>query len=102
MSMLREHHRETEAKIKMVEAMARSQAALARLLEQLSDISELSRQQSHLIHDNIVSLTQYQQALCHAVTGWRWREIKQGHAGAPWLNHHYPLDVSKAQGVEEE
>lgn len=102
MSSSPHYDRRTEAQIKMVEAMARSQAALARLLEQLADISELSRHQSNLIHDNIVSLTHYQQSLCHTVTGWRWREVKQGSAGMPWLNHQYPLDVSRIHRVEEE
>ncbi|MDK8183648.1 hypothetical protein [Paenibacillus sp. UMB4589-SE434] len=91
-------HRENEAKVAMVEAITRSQIALARLLEQLADVSAHSEVQVKLMYDNIHLLSQHQHALCHMVTGWRPRSLNKGTPEIPWLNPVCHVEIYGPQG----
>ncbi|WP_211234372.1 hypothetical protein [Paenibacillus taiwanensis] len=102
LTFITQHDRENEAKIGMVEAITRSQLALARLLEQLADVSGHSEVQIKLMYDNIHLLSQHQHALCHMVTGWRRRSLKKGNPAIPWLNPVCHVEIDDQKGAQEE
>jgi hypothetical protein len=76
---------EREAKIELVTAVARSQMAIARMLESMADLSGLSPFEARAIAENIRLLTNLQQSLTESVAGTRLCERRTGLPGRPWL-----------------
>jgi hypothetical protein len=78
---------ELKARAAMLGSLARSQQALARILDSVADISEHSPHAARLLREQAGSLTAYQESIAETVTGlaWRRRVRKRGRAGEPWL-----------------
>lgn len=77
---------EHAVKLEMIRSIARSQAALAAILESIADITGQSELTARKLSDNIRILSGYQSAMCRMISGISLHEPKQGVPAAPWLN----------------
>lgn len=74
-----------EAKQELILSIARSQTAMARILESLADVSEHSRETAaHLAH-NISTLTRYQHTMAQTVCGISLHRVYYGTPSPPWI-----------------
>jgi hypothetical protein len=80
---------EREARAAFIASLARSQEALARILDSIADVADCSPDTAKLLRDNVRSLTGMQETIAEAVTSlaWRRRINRQGNPAAPWLKH---------------
>ncbi|MFC5702249.1 hypothetical protein ACFPVX_13180 [Cohnella faecalis] len=80
--------REWEIKLSLLGSIARSQEALAKILNSVADVTaglgETDRSPD-VLKEHVRVLTGMQNALLRSVTGMSWRPPKKGIAGAPWL-----------------
>ncbi|WP_314002774.1 hypothetical protein [uncultured Paenibacillus sp.] len=83
-------------KLDLIASVAQSQRALARLLENVADVSGVSPFAARSIADNIRLLSGLQQSMAEAVAGIRLREIRAGRPGTPWLAPFVSVDASGA------
>ncbi|MDN4604532.1 hypothetical protein B2I21_14100 [Chryseobacterium mucoviscidosis] len=82
MSLLR---REQEAKLSLIESIAHSQQALARILDSVASVSAHSEVSARSLAENIRLLSRYQEEMSRMVTGIRLAQIQHGEPGEPWL-----------------
>lgn len=82
MSLLR---REQEAKLSLIESIAHSQQALARILDSVASVSAHSEVSARSLAENIRLLSRYQEEMSRMVTGIQLARIQQGEPGVPWL-----------------
>jgi hypothetical protein len=78
--------KEWEARIELVRSVARSQQAMARILDTVADIAEHSPGTAKSIRENVKSLTAMQLAMVETVTGVRMRRPQTGSPAQPWLH----------------
>ncbi|MRN56051.1 hypothetical protein [Paenibacillus monticola] len=79
---------EHAVKLEMIRSIARSQAALAAILESIAELTGQSELTARKLSDNIRILSQYQSAMCRMMSGISLHRPKQGIPAAPWLNHN--------------
>ncbi len=95
---------ELEARAALLGSLAKSQQALARILDSVADITEQSPHAARSLREQALSLTAYQESIAETVTrlGWRRRVRKRGQAGAPWLKPglRFNRDAKEAGGGE--
>lgn len=84
MSLLR---REQEAKLALIESIAHSQQALARILDSVASVSAHSEVSARNLAENIRLLSRYQEEMSRMATGIRLARIRYGEPGVPWLKH---------------
>ncbi|MFC5405508.1 hypothetical protein [Cohnella soli] len=77
---------EWEIKLKLMNAITRSQEALARMLESTADVSGATGVPPEILHEHVRVLTGMQGALLRLVSGQSWRPPVKGEPGAPWLS----------------
>ncbi|MFE6077790.1 hypothetical protein ACFVQB_25310 [Paenibacillus sp. NPDC057886] len=82
MSLLR---REQEAKLSLIESIAHSQQALARILDSVASVSAHSEVSARSLAENIRLLSRYQEEMSRMVTGIQLARIQHGEPGLPWL-----------------
>lgn len=81
--------REWDVKLELLAALARSQHALARLLESAASVGEASPAAARLIRENAGLIAGLQRSVADAAFGLRLRRPAAGSPGAgaaPWLN----------------
>lgn len=79
---------EHAVKLEMIRSIARSQAALAAILESIAELTGQSELTARKLSDNIRILSQYQSAMCRMMSGISLHRPKRGIPAAPWLNHN--------------
>lgn len=84
---------ENEIKLNILESLARSQRALARIIETVADISEYSQSTAAHIANHIDIINKYQQALMGKMTKIQIRKIKKGSHTKPWLHPKVQLKL---------
>ncbi|GIO11050.1 hypothetical protein J19TS2_06050 [Cohnella xylanilytica] len=77
--------KEWEVKLDLLQSIARSQAALARMLESVADVAEGSESAAAALREHARVLTNLQGALLGAVAGTSWRPPVAGKPARPWL-----------------
>jgi transposase-like protein len=77
--------KEWEAKLELIASIARSQAALARILGSVADVSAHVGVSPETLQDHVRALTSMQRAILKAVTGVSWRPPVKGKPASPWL-----------------
>jgi hypothetical protein len=78
--------RAARARLSMLESLARSQAAVARMLECAADAAGNARLPAGLIRQELRALARVQSAMLAAVTGLPPRRVRRGGTPAPpWL-----------------
>ncbi|MGQ7885124.1 hypothetical protein [Paenibacillus sp. WC2504] len=80
------NEREQHIKLDILESLARSQRALARIIESVADSVESSPQLAGQIADNLTAIVSYQRILTKKIVGLRIRVKQKGTAKQPWLN----------------
>lgn len=78
--------RENELKLDILESLARSQKALARMIESMADVSEGVSGSAQALRANIMALVRCQRALAGKIGGIRISSIKRGQPGKAWLH----------------
>ncbi|CAM4080460.1 hypothetical protein L1N85_08985 [Paenibacillus alkaliterrae] len=78
---------EREARAAILFSLAKSQQALARILDSMADVVDSSPESAKLLRDNVRSLTDLQETIAETVTGlaWRRRVKRRGTPAEPWL-----------------
>ncbi|WP_340025526.1 hypothetical protein MHI24_10235 [Paenibacillus sp. FSL K6-1096] len=77
---------EHAVKLEMIRSIARSQAALAAILESIAEVTGQSELTARKLSDNIRILSGYQSAMCRMLSGISLHEPKEGVPAAPWLS----------------
>lgn len=77
---------EWEVKLQLMAAIARSQEALAKILESVADITEAAGVPPATLHEHVRVLTGMQGALLRTVSGTSWRPPVRGKPASPWLS----------------
>lgn len=93
---------EQEVKLSLVQSIAKSQEALARILDSIADITETSEDASKLLRDNVKVLTSYQISIAQMMCGVRLNRQYYGTPTMPWINEALDPAPTAARGVEEE
>ncbi|WP_068605532.1 hypothetical protein [Paenibacillus swuensis] len=97
---------ETENAIKLdiLRSLARSQKALARMIEQVADVTERSHKTAGHLCDNIQSISHYQRSIMLKMIGIRIKRRRRGLPGAVWLRADvrgsFPEDGSENEGKQ--
>ncbi|CAM4013877.1 hypothetical protein COLU111180_19580 [Cohnella lubricantis] len=78
--------KEWEIKLEMLRAIARSQDALARMLDSAADVTGASGLSATLLKEHVHVLTHMQRALLDSVAGTSWRSPVLGQPAPPWLS----------------
>ena len=81
--MITRTHREHEARVAMISSIARSQEALAGILENIAEVSAHSDVTAKRLAENIRLLTGYQSVMTEMLTGIPRNRTKRG--SSPWL-----------------
>ncbi|SFA93633.1 hypothetical protein SAMN05216312_102362 [Cohnella sp. OV330] len=76
---------EWEAKLAMLKAIARSQEAMARMLESAADVSAAGVPSVSSLREHVRVLTGLQAEMARSVAGVSWTPPKQGRPVGPWL-----------------
>ncbi|PWW07352.1 hypothetical protein DFQ01_102244 [Paenibacillus cellulosilyticus] len=92
--------REREVKLELVSSIARSQRALARILESIADVSVHTDPIAKSLRDNIAQLSQLQQVLTESVVGIRFGQRRQGRPSGPWINQQTGARRRKTKGEQ--
>lgn len=81
----------------LLESMALSQRALARIIESVTQCIEASPPLARQVAENLDIIAKYQQVLTRKITGIRINEKQKGTPAQPWVNPHVrvPSSVSK-------
>lgn len=77
---------EWEAKLAMLKAIARSQEAMARMLESAADVGATGAPSASVLREHVRVLTGLQAEMARSVTGVSWTRPKQGRPARPWLH----------------
>ncbi|WP_194541428.1 hypothetical protein MKY82_07570 [Paenibacillus sp. FSL W7-1279] len=83
--MITRTHREHEARVAMISSIARSQEALAGILENIAEVSAHSDVTAKKLAENIRLLTGYQSVMTEMLTGIPLNRTKRGSPSSPWL-----------------
>lgn len=78
-------YREREAKVAVISSIARSQEALAGILENIAEITAHSDVIARKLAENIRLLNGYQSVMAEMLTGIRLNRSKSGKPTSPWL-----------------
>lgn len=84
--MMSRIRREQEARYAVISSIAKSQEALAGILDSIADISAHSETTAKSLAENIRLLTSYQSVMCGMLTGISLRRSKEGKPSSPWLD----------------
>lgn len=86
--MKNQSRKEYEVKLELISSIARSQLALARILDSIATISDCSPNLAKRIGDNMRMLTELQENMTEAVTGLslRHNRIRTGKPVKPWVS----------------
>ncbi|MGG3283061.1 hypothetical protein [Paenibacillus solani] len=89
--MIARIQREHEAKIAMVSSIARSQQALASILESIAEVTAHSETTARTLAENIRLLIDYQSVMAEMLTGIPFNRFKLGNPASPWINSECQL-----------
>lgn len=90
------------SKLRLIDSIAKSQTAMARILDSLADVSDHSAEAARHLAQNIQTLTRYQQAIAETVCGITLHQVHNGTPSKPWImNRCYPANIA-ARGEWED
>ncbi|GIP31304.1 hypothetical protein [Paenibacillus sp. J2TS4] len=77
--------KQNELKLNIMEALVRSQGAVATMLESLAETACLSVQDSVRVEEYLKEISQYQRVLAERMLELPIREVHKGKPASPWL-----------------
>ncbi|MUG44098.1 hypothetical protein [Paenibacillus woosongensis] len=90
------------SKLRLIDSIARSQTAMARILDSLADVTDHSAETARRLAHNIQVLARYQQAIAQTVCGITLHQVNYGTPSMPWImDSCYPANIA-ARGVRED
>jgi hypothetical protein len=84
--------KQDEIKLDILQSLAASQKALARMVENIADITDHSESLSQYLRDNIEAISKYQRTLAVKMTGMTFPERKRGNPAKPWIHQQIRMD----------
>ncbi|BCG60680.1 hypothetical protein [Paenibacillus sp. URB8-2] len=93
---------ERAVKLEMIRSIARSQAALAAILENIAEVTGHSEHAARKLCENVRVLSEYQSAMCRMMSGISLHRHKEGIPSKPWLASACGLGKRGAQEVPKE
>ncbi|KAA8995418.1 hypothetical protein F4V43_19370 [Paenibacillus spiritus] len=88
---------EHEVKLEMIRSIARSQSALAAILESVAEVAGESPLAARRLCDNVRILSEYQSAMCRMMSGISLGPVKTGIPAPPWLKRSCGAGISRPQ-----
>ncbi|KEQ26320.1 hypothetical protein [Paenibacillus tyrfis] len=80
------HEEENKVKLHILHSLARSQRALARMIESMADVVEGSEEAARRLSVHVETISRYQRQLAMKMAGVRIRRrLRRGIPGKPWL-----------------
>jgi len=92
--------REYEIKLHMLESIARSQRAIASMLESAAAVTAACGISPAVLREHLRALDGMQAALLRAVCGVSWRRPKRGRPQKPWLSAAVCPAAGEERGTE--
>jgi two-component sensor histidine kinase len=86
------HEAENKLKLHLLHSLARSQRALARIIESMAAVAEgkansgSSEAAAEKVVEQLEAISRYQRQLTEKISGVRIRKFRRGLPGKPWLN----------------
>lgn len=77
---------EWAVKLRLMDAIAKSQEAIARILANVADVTDAAGVHPKTLEEHVRALVGMQGALLRTVTGKSWRPPVKGTPASPWLN----------------
>lgn len=93
--------KQSEAKIALVNAIALSQHALARILSSIADVSPHSEITARSLQENIRLLTEYQSTMSLMITRIPLQRYKYGTPSSPWINSFHISALDNPRGARK-
>ncbi|MFS0723264.1 hypothetical protein [Paenibacillus sp. 1P07SE] len=78
--------REREAKLELLASLARSQLALARILESVADVAACSPDSARALQRELRAMTRLQQSVAASIAPLRIARVRSGKPGRVWLS----------------
>jgi hypothetical protein len=85
MNGMNSEERKEQLKLDILESLARSQRALAHIMEQISDVAESSPDIAKEFLRNAATMTRYQKSIAAKLCSVRFPRVCRGKPGKPWL-----------------
>jgi len=99
--MITDLHAREKAKISVIESIARSQMALARILDSMADVTHSEGTARHLA-ENVKTLMAYQQAIARTICGVTLHHVYYGTPSSPWITDSCYAAKDVTRGEQEE
>ncbi|MCZ8513579.1 hypothetical protein O9H85_14275 [Paenibacillus filicis] len=80
------HEEENRVKLHVLHSLARSQRALARIIESMADMAEGAESLSGDLGRQLEAISRYQREIAVKMIGVRIRRLRRGVPGKPWLS----------------
>ncbi|WP_020617540.1 hypothetical protein [Paenibacillus daejeonensis] len=77
--------REREVKLELLSSLARSQRAMARILESVADVTACSSDSARALQQELRTMTRLQQAIASSIVPLRISKVQRGKPGRLWL-----------------
>ncbi|MFD2612386.1 hypothetical protein [Paenibacillus gansuensis] len=87
--------KQDELKIDILESLARSQKALAKIIENMAEQTEHAHGLSENLAENMQALSKYQLSLASKMSGITVHSKRYGLPGRPWLHRRLTVTVRK-------
>ncbi|CAM4332547.1 hypothetical protein [Paenibacillus tarimensis] len=84
--MVRYRSREHEVKLELIASVAKSQQAMAVILQSIADLTDVSPQLARSIGENIRLLTGLQERMADSITGSFPGRRRKGKPAPPWIS----------------
>ncbi|MFB6366736.1 hypothetical protein ACFCP7_22250 [Paenibacillus elgii] len=79
------YEEENKVKLHILHSLARSQRALARMIESMADVVGGSEAAARNLLAHMEAISRYQRQIAVKMTGVRIRRLRRGSPGRPWL-----------------
>lgn len=93
---------ERAVKLEMIRSIARSQTALAAILESIAEVTGHSEHAARKLSENVRLLSEYQSAMCRMMSGISLNRHKEGIPSKPWLASACSLGNRRAHDARKE
>lgn len=92
--------REREVKLELLSSLARSQQAMARILESVADVAACSPESARAVQQELRMMTRLQQAVASSIVPLRINGVQRGKPGRVWLMNR-GLAVGSGTGMDQ-
>lgn len=84
---------ENDIKLDILHSLARSQRAIARMMESIADVTTVSPQTAMHVTKNMESMNKYQRVLGDIMLGIRIKKVRRSMKGKLWINENAKINA---------